>query len=50
MARPLGTPYATMAVPRAQSDAYVVPKYRLEILIVTNHSGDATADAMESAQ
>jgi CubicO group peptidase (beta-lactamase class C family) len=36
-------------VPRAQSYAYVVPKYQLGIFIITNQSGDATASAMESA-
>jgi CubicO group peptidase (beta-lactamase class C family) len=36
-------------VPRAQSYAYVVPKYQLGVFIITNQSGDATADAMESA-
>ncbi|NHZ40078.1 beta-lactamase family protein [Massilia sp. CCM 8693] len=36
-------------VPRAQSYAYVVPKYQLGVFIITNQSGDATAGAMESA-
>jgi CubicO group peptidase (beta-lactamase class C family) len=36
-------------VPRAQSYAYVVPKYQLGVFIITNQSGDATAGAMERA-
>lgn len=48
--RQLGTHYVHHGgVPRAQSYAYVVPKYQLGVFIITNQSGDATADAMESA-
>ena len=36
-------------VPRAQSYAYVVPRYQLGVFIITNQSGDATAGAMENA-
>jgi CubicO group peptidase (beta-lactamase class C family) len=46
----LGTHYVHHGgVPRAQSYAYIVPKYQLGVFIITNQSGDATADAMESA-
>lgn len=48
--RQLGTHYVHHGgVPRAQSYAYVVPKYQLGVFIITNQSGDATAGAMESA-
>jgi len=48
--RQLGTHYVHHGgVPRAQSYAYVVPKYQLGVFIITNQSGDATAAAMESA-
>lgn len=48
--RQLGTHYVHHGgVPRAQSYAYVVPKYQLGVFIITNQSGDATANAMESA-
>lgn len=48
--RQLGTHYVHHGgVPRAQSYAYIVPKYQLGVFIITNQSGDATADAMESA-
>ncbi|WP_208296842.1 hypothetical protein [Massilia sp. CCM 8734] len=46
----MGTHYVHHGgVPRAQSYAYVVPKYQLGVFIITNQSGDATAGAMESA-
>ena len=48
--RQLGTHYVHHGgVPRAQSYAYVVPKYQLGIFIITNQSGDDTAGAMESS-
>lgn len=48
--RQLGTHYVHHGgVPRAQSYAYVVPKYQLGVFIITNQSGDATAGAMENA-
>lgn len=48
--RQLGTHYVHHGgVPRAQSYAYIVPKYQLGVFIITNQSGNATADAMESA-
>lgn len=48
--RQLGTHYVHHGgVPRAQSYAYIVPKYQLGVFIITNQSGDATASAMESA-
>lgn len=48
--RQLGTHYVHHGgVPRAQSYAYLVPKYQLGVFIITNQSGDATADAMENA-
>ena len=48
--RQLGTHYVHHGgVPRAQSYAYLVPKYQLGVFIITNQSGDATAGAMESA-
>lgn len=48
--RQLGTHYVHHGgVPRAQSYAYLVPKYQLGVFIITNQSGNATADAMESA-
>ncbi|NHZ93840.1 serine hydrolase [Massilia sp. CCM 8733] len=48
--RQLGTHYVHHGgVPRAQSYAYIVPKYQLGVFIITNQSGDATAGAMESA-
>jgi len=48
--RQLGTHYVHHGgVPRAQSYAYVIPKYQLGVFIITNQSGDATAGAMESA-
>lgn len=48
--RQLGTHYVHHGgVPRAQSYAYVVPKYQLGVFIITNQSGDATAGAMEGA-
>lgn len=48
--RQLGTHYVHHGgVPRAQSYAYIVPKYQLGVFIITNQSGDDTADAMESA-
>lgn len=36
-------------VPRAQCYIYIVPKYDLGIFVITNQSGDDTADAMERA-
>ena len=40
----LGTHYVHHGgVPRAQSYAYVVPKYQLGVFIITNQSGDDTA-------
>ena len=48
--RQLGTHYVHHGgVPRAQSYAYLVPRYQLGVFIITNQSGDATADAMENA-
>lgn len=48
--RQLGTHYVHHGgVPRAQSYAYVVPRYQLGVFIITNQSGDATAGAMENA-
>ena len=48
--RQLGTHYVHHGgVPRAQSYAYLVPKYQLGVFIITNQSGDDTAGAMESA-
>ncbi|UMR32551.1 beta-lactamase family protein [Massilia sp. MB5] len=48
--RQLGTHYVHHGgVPRAQSYAYVVPKYQLGVFIITNQSGAMTADAMENA-
>jgi len=48
--RQLGTHYVHHGgVPRAQSYAYVVPKYQLGVFIITNQSGDTTAGAMERA-
>ncbi|MCP3063642.1 beta-lactamase family protein [Myxococcus sp. K38C18041901] len=46
----LGTHYVHHGgVPRAQSYAFIVPKYQLGVFIITNQSGDATAKAMEGA-
>lgn len=46
--RQLGTHYVHHGgVPRAQSYAYVVPKYQLGVFIITNQSGADTASAME---
>lgn len=46
----LGTHYVHHGgVPRAQSYAYVVPKYQLGVFIITNQSGGATAGAMQGA-
>lgn len=36
-------------VPRAQSYAFIVPKYQLGVFIVTNQSGTGTAKSMETA-
>ncbi|QWF16946.1 beta-lactamase family protein [Lysobacter capsici] len=36
-------------VPRSQCYIYIVPKYDLGIFIITNQSGDQTANAMEAA-
>lgn len=36
-------------VPRSQCYIYIVPKYDLGLFIITNQSGDQTADAMEAA-
>ena len=48
--RQLGTHYVHHGgVPRAQCNIYLVPKYDLGVFIITNQSGDATADAMEGA-
>lgn len=48
--RQLGTHYVHHGgVPRAQSYAYIVPKYQLGVFIITNQSGDDTAGAMESS-
>lgn len=48
--RQLGTHYVHHGgVPRAQSYAYVVPKYQLGVFIITNQSGADTAGAMESS-
>lgn len=48
--RQLGTHYVHHGgVPRAQCYIYLVPKYDLGVFIITNQSGDATADAMEGA-
>ncbi|CAM3126974.1 serine hydrolase domain-containing protein [Corallococcus soli] len=46
----LGTHYVHHGgVPRAQCYLYLVPKYQLGVFIITNQSGDATANAMERA-
>ncbi|WP_342376603.1 beta-lactamase family protein [Myxococcus stipitatus] len=48
--RQLGTHYVHHGgVPRAQCYLYIVPKYQLGVFIITNQSGDATANAMEAA-
>lgn len=36
-------------VPRSQCYIYIVPKYDLGIFVITNQSGDQTANAMEAA-
>lgn len=46
----LGTHYVHHGgVPRAQCYLYLVPKYQLGVFIITNQSGDVTANAMERA-
>lgn len=46
----LGTHYVHHGgVPRAQSYVYIVPKYDLGVFIITNQSGNETADALEGA-
>ena len=48
--RQLGTHYVHHGgVPRAQSYAYIVPKYELGVFIITNQSGEQTAAALEKA-
>ena len=36
-------------VPRSQCYIYIIPKYDLGIFVITNQSGDRTANAMEAA-